>query len=235
MDPSIGALTPRPHPLLLSRAAAGLLLGQSSLRARSGNMAPQRQGCEHPLPCHRPPRGFSCSPGPPAPQNRKQDSNPFSPQLQLLPSPSPQKGKKPSCLHLGAWAPPLCASGFPAPGEGLWWPWLDPRPGPHSILAARPWAGTGKSIPYKHPPSMTPSGTRLGPQVPQHPSAGGSPAPPSPQSPEPSPTCYCWCQGTSNLGLDHTPSLAVSTPYLYSPSTPQGPLDAARDPAGLGQ
>lgn len=126
-------------------------------------MAPKRQA----LPCHCLPYRLQLQPrlGPGPLRTRSRIQTLLSPQLllppqmagflQLLPSPSPQKGKKPPCLHLGAWAPPLCASGFPAPGEGLW-PRLDPRLTPCSILAAHSWAGTGKSIPYKQPPSMTP-------------------------------------------------------------------------------
>lgn len=131
MDPSFGVLTTAPPtPLLLTRLQQGLLLGQSSLRARSRNLALKRQGCKHPLPCHCLPLGLQLQPrlGPGALrtgsriQTSPSPQPPLPPQMvdipQLLPSPSSQKGKKPPCPHLGAWASPSLCQRLPSTWGG---------------------------------------------------------------------------------------------------------------------
>lgn len=69
----------------------------------------------------------------------------------LCPHCLPVGVRKLAHLHLGAWAPPLCARGFPGPGEGLW-RWLDPGPGPLSTLATHSGTGTRNPVPCEQPP-----------------------------------------------------------------------------------
>lgn len=68
---------------------------------------------------------------------------------------------------------------------------------------------------------MTPSVTRLGPQAPQHPSAAGSLEVPRTLSLAP----------PVMTGVGALIPSRVHTP----PVLPKGPIDAAQDPAGLGQ
>lgn len=84
---------------------------------------------------------------------------------------------------------------------------------------------------------MTPlSGTRLGPQVIQHPQCRRV-LPPPPEVPgarSRAPPVIPGVRAPQTLGWT-TPLPAISRPLPVLPSAPQGPLDAARDPAGLGQ
>lgn len=123
---------PPSRPRLLSMAVAGASVGSVLPQGQERKHGTPGTGLLAPTSLSLFALGASAAAqvGSSAPQNQKQDSTPLSPQLLLPPRravilqpsplPSPQKDKKPLYLHLGAWAPPLCASGFPAPGEGLW-------------------------------------------------------------------------------------------------------------------
>lgn len=163
-----------------------------------------------------------------APQNRKQDSTPLP--FSTAPPASPEGSHSPALTfaltserqEAAMFAPwglgsPSLRQRLPSTWGGavaLTGPQAQPTQYTGCPLLGRDW----KIHPLRTPTSITPSGTRFGPQVPQHPSAGAPPTP-RPQTPEPSPTCYCRCQGTSTLGWA-TP-FAVSTPL---PVFPRGPL-----------
>lgn len=153
----------------------GSELGQASLRARGvggdDGAPPGRRNSPSPEPlflsplsgpllqpemCSRPLRAGSKMLTTFSPPNSRTKPFSLSPKRSwgggLCPHCLPLGVRKPAHLHLGAWAPPLCARGFPGPGEGLW-PWLDPRPGPLSTLATHSGAGTRNPVPCEQPPS----------------------------------------------------------------------------------
>lgn len=106
--------------------------------------------------------------------------------------------------------------------------------GPHahptlSTLAALSWAGTGKAIPYKQPPSTTPFGTRLGPRVPQYPVMEDLPPSPTQKSPEPQakPHLSLLVSGHSTLGWTTRLTMFIPRPVL-----PRGPLMLHGAPEG---
>lgn len=208
--------------------------------ASVGLVLPQGQewGTRHPRDRHFPatvcPMGFSCSPGwvlgpseleagfkPPFLHSSSHSSS-CLPRWQASSSfylhPHLRKTRSRHVCTLGPGLPLSVPAASQHLGRGCGPDWT-PGPPPCSILAAHSWAGTGKSIPYEQPPSTTPSGIRLGPQVPQHPSVGGSLLWKFPE-PQAKPHLLLLVSGHLNLGLDHTPSSPCPHPFLYSPGAP---------------
>lgn len=240
MDPSTGALT-LPRPRLLSMAVAGASVGSVLPQGQERKHGTPGTGLLAPTSLSLFALGASAAAqvGSSAPQNRKQDSTPLSP---AAPPASPEGSRSPALTfaltserqEAAIFAPwglgsPSLRQRLPSTWGGavaLTGPQAQPTQYTGCPLLGRDW----KIHPLRTTTFKNPIWDQIWSSNSSAPQCGRVPPPEVPRPPRAEPHLLLLVSGHLNLGLDHT-LRRVHTPTCI----PQGPLDAARDPAGLGQ